>query len=98
MHFRRTTAAATALAFAVAVAAGCGSASSHKRPLHLEGNTIVLDDGRTIELRVWDSSINCFRPLSSWADAELTKPEPQTSDADLFLDLTVDRDCVPSAR
>lgn len=98
MHVARTAAAVTGFLLTVAVAAGCGTASSDRRPLHLEGNSIVLDDGRTIEFRVWDSSINCFRPLSTFP-AELTKPEPrQNASADLYLDLTIDRDCDVSQR
>ena len=95
---RRIAAAAAAVGLAAVVAAGCGSGSSDKRPLRLEGNSIVLDDGRKVEFRVWDSSINCWRPLSTWAEAELTKPEHRlNSSADFFLDVTVDRDCDTSS-
>ena len=93
MDFSRTAAAAAALAITLVVAAGCGSGSGDKPPIHLEGNSIVAD-GRTIQFRVWDSGINCFRPLSSFPEAELTKPEKSANaTADLYLDLTVDRDC-----
>jgi hypothetical protein len=94
MHLGRTAAAAIALVLSVAVAAGCGSASRQKRPLRLEGNSIVLDDGRKVELRVWDASINCFRPLSTWAEPDLSKPERRANgSADLYLNVTIDRDC-----
>ena len=94
----RTAAAAAALVVVAGGATGCGSSSSGKAPLHLDGNSIVLDNGRKVEVRVWDASINCWRPLSSWAKAELTKPERRlNSSADYFLDVTIDRDCDTSS-
>jgi hypothetical protein len=93
---RKATVLFAVVAVALLAAAGCGSSGGYKPELNLQGNQIWLDDGRTIQLRVWDADRECYRPLSS-DSAELTGPSSndQTS-ADVFLDVSVESGCDPS--
>jgi hypothetical protein len=82
------------LVFLALAAAGCGGNENteFKPALDVMGRSILLDDGREVQIRVYDAHLECHRVLDSFEGVSLTSGDPNLlgeREDDLFLDINL---------